>query len=58
MNSSFKNPTLIAGDDDDFGEVEMMKVLAGRRMVGPVWCEKSDIWGWKVRVKRGKTRKT
>jgi len=36
MNSSFKNPTLIAGDDDDFGEVEMMKVLAGRRMVGPV----------------------
>ena len=33
MNSSFKNPTLIAGDDDDFGEVKMLKVLEGRRKV-------------------------
>jgi len=44
---------LIARDDDYFGEVKMVKVLAGRRMVGPVLCEKSEISGWKVRIKEG-----
>jgi len=29
--------TLIAGDDDDFGEVKMVKVLAGRRKVRDVF---------------------
>jgi hypothetical protein len=37
MNSSFKNPTLIVGNDDDFGEVKMVNVLAGRRKVRDVF---------------------
>jgi len=37
MNSSLKDPTLIGGDDDDFEEVKMVKVLAGKRKVMDVF---------------------
>jgi len=49
-NSSFKNPTYVAGDGHDFGEVKMVKVLAGRRKVKDVFDVVSKFRFYFIRV--------
>jgi len=46
--------TFLARDDDDFGVVKMMKVLAGRRKVRDVFDVLTEMWGgWKCMGNRG-----
>jgi len=55
----------IAGDDDDFGEVRMKKILAGRRSVNDVFDvsernARKDVWviqGQNWNNKKNKTEK-
>jgi len=46
--------TFLARDDDDFGVVKMMKVLAGRTKANDIFDVLAEMWwGWKCMGNRG-----